>query len=563
MRYFYLLSLLLPLIIFSNTVKAQEKPFFVQFKDKIGTPFAVGSPEEFLSARSVQRRQKQNIAIKEDDLPVSPDYTDRLRQKGAKILYTSRWFNGALLLCTDAQFSEISKLSFVASGKLLNSHRPFSHKSNDYSDDSEKSDFTAAYFRKNIFTIPHSHAEFFKETKEINFGASKTQNEMLGVKEMHEDGFRGKGKLIAVIDAGFPEHDRLWALKDAEIVDTYNFVTSENNVNTASSHGTKVFSTMAANRPNEMVGTAPEASYALYISEVSGSESPLEEIYWLFAAERADSLGVDVINTSLGYYDFDNPIYNYKITDLDGKTAFITRASEKAFERGMFLVTSAGNEGSKNWGKITFPADAPNVLAVGAVDANQSYAGFSSYGPSADGRIKPDVAAMGANAALWGTSNGVEYANGTSFAGPITCGFAAGLWQANPELTNGQLLSLIRRSGSRAQSPNELYGYGIPHYGRAQELKNVTGIDENDFLGFRIAENPTERGRVSLVIPSAYVGKALHCQIYSGLGQKLYESSFSVADIEKTIITEQVRSGLYFLRLSTDEKSTVLRFLVR
>jgi hypothetical protein len=563
MRYFYLLFFLVPFLLFSHISRAQEKPYFVQFKDKIGTPFSLGSPEEFLSTRSIQRRQKQNIALKEDDLPVSPDYTDRLRQKGAKILFTSRWFNGALLLCTDAQFSEIGKLSFVASGKLLNSHRPLSRNGKNFSDKAEKADFSSAFFRKNLMTIPHSHAEFFRETKEINFGASKTQNEMLGVKEMHEDGFRGKGKLIAVIDAGFPEFDRLWALKDAEIIDTYNFTASETNVNTASSHGTKVFSTMAANRPNEMVGTAPEASYALYISEVSGSESPLEEIYWLFAAERADSLGVDVINTSLGYYDFDNPAFNYKATDLDGKTAFITRASEKAFERGIFLVTSAGNEGSKNWGKITFPADAPNVLAVGAVDANQSYAAFSSFGPSADGRVKPDVAAMGANAALWGTSNGVEYANGTSFAGPITCGFAAGLWQANPELTNVQLLSLIRRSGSRAQNPNEFYGYGIPHYVRAMELKNVTGIAENEFLGFRIAENPTERGRISLMIPSAYVGKALDCQIFSCLGQKLYESTFSVADIEKTIFTEQIRSGMYFLRLSFDEKTTVLRFLVK
>jgi hypothetical protein len=560
----YLLAVLSVVLSCAKVSAQGSKAYVVQLKDKAGTPFTVSKPEDFLSARSVQRRKKQNISVREDDLPVSPNYVKQIEDiTGVKVVYRSRWFNSVLVFCTQAEYDKISALPFVVGGRMMNEAPNAGEGREVRKNDAEKDFFSAEFFRKNTFNIPHSLAEIFAEAEEVNFGASKVQNEMLGVDAMHRDGFRGEGIRIAVIDAGFPEYTRLWGLGGMEVFDTYNFITRDRDVSVSSSHGTRVLSAIAANRPGEMVGTAPKASFALYISEDSRSEFPVEEFFWLMAAERADSAGVDVINTSLGYYDFDNPAYDYKTIDLDGKTALITRASEKAFEKGMFLVTSAGNEGSKPWAKITFPADAPNTLTVGAVDALQNYASFSSIGPSADGRIKPDVVAMGSGTALWGVSNTVERSNGTSFSAPVVCGLAAGLWQANPELTNAELLSLIRRSGSRMNFPNETFGYGIPSYPRAQELKNVTGMNDEIIKGLYLLTNPIENEKIELVFPSSLIGKKISYQLFSVLGQVESEGLLLVNDTNLSIEAKGLISGLHFLKVNTDNQSKVFRCVVK
>jgi hypothetical protein len=546
----------------SPILSAQTKAYFVRFKDKIGTPFTIDKPAMFLSSRSIQRRIKQNIAIKEDDLPVNPNYIAQLEAAiGVKTRYQSRWFNSVLVFCTAAQHELILKLPFVASGKMLN-ERNGGKKTEDTQEKNGFEEIENFNLLRNHFTIPYAHflAEF--EPQEENYGASLTQNKMLGIDEMHKDGFHGEGMLIAVLDGGFPSVNKLSAFKDLDIADTYNFISARADVFTAASHGTKVLSTIAAYKPGTLVSGAYKSRYALFITEDGASEMPVEEAYWVFGAERADSLGVDVMNTSLGYYDFDNATYNYTQSQLDGKTALISQASEKAFEKGIFVITSAGNEGSKPWAKITFPGDAPNTLTVGSVDASQNYSSFSSIGLTADGRIKPDVMAMGSSTVLWNTTDGVETASGTSFASPLVCGLVAGFWQANPNMTAAEVLSVMRRSGTRINNPNEQFGYGIPHYGRAQALKNITGITNEQLKDIRLLTNPIKDGLIRLVTPSDYVGKKMAFQIITPLGQVVKNGEVSIADIDTHFFVNDVPAGFMFLQIKVADQTKVIRLVM-
>jgi hypothetical protein len=291
---------------------------------------------------------------------------------------------------------------------------------------------------------------------------------------MHRQGFKGKGMLVAVFDAGFENLPQLDAMRhlfvNGRILDTYNFVEDNGYVyGKGGDHGTKVLSTMAAYDPGKIIGTAPEASYLLYRTEDASSEYRIEEFNWLLAAERADSAGADVINSSLGYNNFDDKSMSYTYEQMDGNTAYVTQAADMAAAVGMLVVTSAGNEGRGKWKYITAPADADSVLTVGAVDSKGSYAEFSSKGNTPDGRTKPDVVAKGAATTVVSPGNRVTVSNGTSFSSPLMAGFATSLWQAYPKLNNMEVIDILRRSGSQAQKPDSLLGYGIPDYERAKE----------------------------------------------------------------------------------------------
>ena len=236
-----------------------------------------------------------------------------------------------------------------------------------------------------------------------------------------------------------------------------------------SSHGMAVLSCIAMNRPGVMTGTAPEASFWLLRSEDEYSEHLVEQDYWAAAVEYADSVGVDVLNTSLGYYAFDDKSKNYKLRNLDGHHALMSRQASRIADKGMVLVCSAGNSGAGSWKKITPPGDAGNVLTVGAVDKEAVLAPFSSVGNTADHRIKPDIVAVGLGADVIRTDGNQGRANGTSFASPIMCGMVACLWQACPELTAKEVMELVRRSGDRADFPDNIYGYGVPDMWKAYQ----------------------------------------------------------------------------------------------
>jgi subtilisin family serine protease len=284
---------------------------------------------------------------------------------------------------------------------------------------------------------------------------------------LHDSGFRGKGMTIAILDAGYLNADIIPALQSVNILGTRDFVCPESDIYAESSHGMQVLSCMAMNTPHNLVGTAPEAAFWLIRSEDSGSEQMVEEDYWAAAIEFADSVGADVVNSSLGYTVFDNPADNVRYWEQDGATRLISRSASMVASKGMVLCCSAGNEGDGTWKRTGCPADAKDVLAVGAIDFKGVNTRFSSLGHTADGRIKPDVMARGGNSAVMRTNGVVGSANGTSFSSPILCGMVACLWQALPHLTSYELMELIRKNGNNASHPDNVYGYGVPDFYKA------------------------------------------------------------------------------------------------
>ena len=296
----------------------------------------------------------------------------------------------------------------------------------------------------------------------LKHGYATDQIKMHRGDRLHAAGYQGDGLRIAVIDAGFKNVDQIGAFDSLRLEGTRNFVTPSRSVFEEDDHGTKVLSCMAANIEGIMLGTAPNAKYWLLKSEDTRSEYPVEEDYWVAAVEFADSVGVDVISSSLGYFEFDNEQLEYPKTALNGNTTLISRAATMASQRGILLFSSAGNEGNGSWRQITFPADAAQIVTVGAVTSSKKHSIFSSVGFTADQRVKPDVVAMGTSCCIINAEGEVSYADGTSFSTPILAGLAVCLWQALPHLSNIEMIALIQGMGNQYKKPDHELGYGIP-----------------------------------------------------------------------------------------------------
>ena len=393
---------------------------------------------------------------------------------------------------------------------------------------------------------------------DFNYGNAANQIEMLNGQVLHENDFTGAGMQIAVIDAGFPNVNTLSAFSrirdNNQILGGYDFVDRSEDFYGDHSHGTHVLSDIAGYIDNEFVGTAPDASFYLFRTEDSGSETPLEETLWVEAAERADSLGVDVINTSLGYTTFDNSNYNYTYADMDGETTFISRGAKIAASKGMLLVTSAGNSGSSAWNYIGAPADVDGVFSIGAVDANENIASFSSFGPTSDGRIKPDVLAQGRNAYIINYITGnSSLSNGTSFSSPIMAGLMACFWQAFPNKTNFEIMQMVRETGDRYSNPAAQYGYGVPDF----ELAYNSGLSIDDILNtsINIYPNPVSD---SIFIQGVDSGN-LEYEIYTLLGEKVDSGVLNSNEIDVSGLV----SGLYFLNIYVEEGNQQLYKIVK
>ena len=443
------------LILTSYTTFAQNQ-YFVLFKDKANSPYSVSRPKEFLSDRSIKRRTNQKISITERDFPPNPSYLSEISKTGAKVLYKSRWINGALIQTDAATLTKILNLTFVRGLE-------------------GKGDIRNARLNEQGQTI--NKKDKFGNEGILDNGLSQTQLAMLGADKMHTKGFHGEGMLIGVLDSGFLNANKLTFFNDLfnnkRVIGTWDFVNNESNVYNDHNHGTNVLSCMAAFENSRIVGTAYKASYLLLTTEDVASETKREEANWLFGAEMADSVGVDVINTSLGYTEFDNPIQNYKYTDMNGDRALATRAADWAAQAGILVVASAGNDGSGSWKYIGTPADADSIIAVGAVSSSQNIASFSSYGPSVDGRVKPELSAQGSNTTIGNTNGTVGLSSGTSFSSPLMAGFAASFWQAFPNLTNMQVREYLIRSANQYTNPDNRVGYGIPNFDKAYELAEL------------------------------------------------------------------------------------------
>ena len=382
----------------------------ISLKDKAATEYSLKKPEKYLSAKAIERRRKQNLPIDSTDLPVCRKYIDEIRKQGVKIVVTGKWDNFVTVSCNDTTLIDrIAALPFVLSTEKVwispGAGKP-----------------SMATERDSVLNQPTMHPDSI-------YGRAITQIQMSNGDKLHEAGFKGQGMTIAVIDAGFHNVDKITAMQNIRILGTKDFVNQQADIFAESSHGMSVLSCIGMNRPDIMTGTAPEASFWLLRSEDEYSEHLVEQDYWSAAVEFADSVGVDVINTSLGYYSFDDKSKNYKYGDLDGRHALMSRQASHIADKGMILVCSAGNSGAGSWKKITPPGDADNVLTVGAIDKRAVLATFSSVGNTADHRVKPDVVAVGVGSDVIRTDGNQGRANGTSFSSPIMCGMVTCLWQ--------------------------------------------------------------------------------------------------------------------------------------
>ena len=439
---------------FSNGSESYK--FRVYLKDKGDAGCSIERPEEFLSREALDRRIQRRVPVTAADFPISNAYIDSLTSTGAEAVTQSRWMSTVVMNSSDSSVvDKLKALSMVDSVKWV-------------------------WKGENLYlqSFEQDTATFYPSEFPLGnlYGHADDQIRMLNGIKLHEAGFRGKGMRVAVIDAGFQNVNRISVFDSLNLLGTKNIVSPEQSVYESDDHGTKVLSCMAANSPGLMVGTAPDASYWLIKSEDNRSEFPIEEDYWVAAVEFADSVGGDVITSSLGYFTFDTEEAVYTQGSLDGKTALISKAAAMAADKGILLFSSAGNEGTSSWGKITFPGDADEIVTVGAVTDDKKKSTFSSVGFTADYRVKPDVVALGSGCSVVDASGNITYANGTSFSTPILAGISVCLWQAVPDLSPREMIEALQQAGHLSNHPDAELGYGLPDLYKAykSQCKHVS-----------------------------------------------------------------------------------------
>lgn len=421
----------------------------VSLTDKNGSPYSIDKPEDFLSSKAIERREKQGLKISMSDLPVSTAYINKIKSSGVNIVVTGKWDNFVTISTNDLRkVDEITRFPFVKQVELV-------WKARKSSNNAKK---------------PERDGVVNQMKKTDNYyGLGEKQIKISNGDKLHNAGFKGEGMTIAVIDAGYHNMDIITGMNNIKVLGTKDFVDPNSDIYAQNSHGMSVLSCIAMNQPYYMVGTAPKASYWLLRSEDDSSEHLVEQDYWAAAVEFADSVGVDVVSTSLGYNTFDDSSKNYKYRDLDGKYSLMSRQASMMASKGLLLVCSAGNSGAGSWKKITTPGDAFDIITVGAIGVNGVLANFSSIGNTTDNRVKPDVVGVGYRTSVMATDGNISRANGTSFSTPITTGLLTCLWQALPHLSVYELIELVHKSGDRAEFPDNIYGYGVPDVWKAYE----------------------------------------------------------------------------------------------
>ena len=493
----------------SLTAQTQVAPdkYWVQFADKNDTPYSIDKPEEFLSERAIQRRVKYGIALDEKDIPVNPSYIESLENIGVTILNPSKWLNGVTIETYDVSLVKmIEKLPFVKKTRALY-------------DDSLKQ----VIKHERSFLETNTGSVVKMENVRNHYGSAYTQIDLLNGIALHEMGYQGEGVWIGICDSGYEGadvHDVFENMRDeGRLLGTRDFVYKNGIVYSDDHHGTACLGLMAGYIPNTYVGTAPKASYFLCRTENINSENVIEEYNWVSAAEFLDSLGIDIINSSLGYIDFDDVQMTHDYADFDGKTCVITIGSEIASSKGILCVAAAGNEGDAQFPYVGAPGDGKNVLTVGGVKADGIKTTFSSIGPTYDGRIKPDVMSFAYAVSLASPSGGFYEGNGTSFAAPSLAGMTACFWQARNDAPESKIREAIKQSANNYSSPNNEYGYGIPDFEKALGILNLEDCDIFDKKSlFSLFPNPSD-GVVKLSLN--YDGD-VSVQVMGIMGEMIY-----------------------------------------
>ena len=454
-----------------TTLSAQYTRHIISFTDKKGTAHQLDNPSTYLSAKSIARRLKYKIPFDSTDLPVSKVYLDSILNSGKiSLINTSRWLNQILIQTTDNQaLAKINTFSFVKKRQAVG------YRANNV----QNPDFIEEISENASLSISSN-----TPSNILNYGNSGKQINLHSGDFLHYKGFKGKSISIAVLDGGFFNYQTLKAFDTlrltGKIKSTWDFIENNEQVNEDDPHGMYCLSILAGNLPGLHIGSAPESDYYLFRTEDVKTEFPVEEQYWAAAAERADSLGVDMISSSLGYTTFDDPSMNYSYADMNGKNSMVTKAAEFAFKKGMIVMNSAGNSGTNSWKFIGAPADGENVMAVGAVNATGQVAPFSSFGPSFDQRTKPDIASVGWGTSLINSNGSPATGNGTSFSNPNIAGLIACLWQAFPEMPNTTIVSAVKKSSTQFLNPDTRTGFGIPDMKKAFSLLEIERINKNN-----------------------------------------------------------------------------------
>lgn len=519
------------LLLAAYIISAQEF-VLIKFSDKPSADTYFTTPTLMLSQKALDRRVKYNIELNLQDVPVEENYVNQVEALGIEPVVVSKWFNGVFAELSETQIMQVENLPFVLEVET---------------------------FVKNPGAPRHQSQledKFTVDDEDFVYGNTEAQVTQLNLQYLHNLGFTGEGMRIAVLDAGFPGVDEVegfaYLRNNDKIKGGYNFVDDDPFFYTRGSHGTMVLSTMGGFIENQYVGTAIDAEYYLFITEKSEEEIPQEEVWWIAAAERADSLGVDVINTSLGYNEFDDARYNYTYEDMDGQTAFISRGAQIAAEKGMMVVNSAGNSGGSDWHYITAPADGVDVFTIGSVNSQGESSGFSSFGPTPDGRIKPDVSARGSSAYVIRPNGDIDTASGTSFSSPIMAGAMACFIQAFPEIHPLILRQKVRASADHFTNPTNQIGFGIPDFELAYGLA-LSVSDENINDEISVYPNP-----VSDVLNVQSDKEIKTIQLISAEGKL----------IKKNLNSNQIKlnglpNGIYFMKIELQNGKILFKKIIK
>lgn len=531
-------TLLLALLI-SQLVFTQTQDSWIFFADKENVQQSIDNPITILSQAAIDRKTLHNTPIDERDVPVNENYITQIKnQPGITVFAKSKWMNCVYVRGTQSNIENLLNLPFVTGVEYADKSFNFAPINNPVED----------------------KFAFLNETRNFNYGFAANQIEMISGDYLHDEGYTGTGMIITVLDSGFTGVDTqegfAYVRDDERILGTYDFVDRSETINNNSSHGTRTFSNIGGLIENQFAGTAPDASFYLFKTEDITSETPVEEAYWVEAIERADSLGVWVINTSLGYRAYDNPAYSHTYEDLDGQTTFAARGANHGFDKGLLLVTSAGNSGNGSFPWVGTPGDSPGMLTIGAVNADGVAAGFSSQGPTVDGRIKPDVMAQGVAAYVINQNNEIVTNNGTSFSSPIIAGAVACLWEARPEYTNAQIMQLVRESAHLFNNPSDKMGYGIPNFQTA--LTILLTVENHTSNPFKVYPNPVS---AFLFVDLPDFSVKTTARIHNTMGALVLEKTLFQND--KTISVSVLQNPLYLLTLQTENQIESFKIIKR